>query len=51
MLVRIGKMRGFIDFNGDNTVDLIADNTSTGEKATWQSVLVIRYHQLSLPQN
>ena len=30
------KMRGFIDFNGDNTVDLIADNTSTGEKATWQ---------------
>ena len=26
---------GFIDFNGDNAVDILADNMSTREKATW----------------
>ena len=30
------KMRGFIDFNSDNEVDILADNMSTGEKAIWQ---------------
>jgi hypothetical protein len=30
------KMRGFIDFNGDNQLEILADNMSTGEKAIWQ---------------
>jgi hypothetical protein len=30
------KMRGFIDHNGDNQLEVLADNTSTGEKAIWQ---------------
>ena len=29
------KMRGFIDYNGDGSIDILADNMTTGERAVW----------------
>ena len=29
------KMRGFIDYNGDGSTDILADNMTTGERAVW----------------
>jgi hypothetical protein len=29
------KMRGFIDYNGDGAIDILADNMTTGARAVW----------------
>ena len=29
------KMRGFVDYNGDGSSDILAENVTTGQRATW----------------